>query len=1053
VKPSSNDIFRLVSLRGAEPTYTVDPTEDVEDSDVVRVLTGIDVDPANPSPEVIDALGEVRTLSADELAATVAARVDAALHGQEIGTLADLRAVRVALDDDTSLPVDQVPMINGFHGSLRAITDSWLKLMLTDPAAPTLVHHVAMIRAAHLCIVARRNPDLLNEPGALGRAIHSRVVPPRTWRPAARREATVREWRRTALEATKTVGESDRVKAVAEARDVYSKLEKALEVREAIRRKAHRTYFAWKRGRVEQLPPRPLPPRPGATVGWFRSAFGTLFGRVGATTRSMATPRIPLDEGYFADLDRTLTEPQRETLAGSLGAIRPDALGNVLDLLDPGSVVDEANRLCHRIRIWEQEEHEQLPVGTPTDSSDVRPLLRAIGWGDLVVARERLVGYDAREIAHIENIMPGEAKLREHEKHHKLELVTEVETARERESENDLQTTDRFELQTESQTTIQQNFSIEAGVNTSGRYGLTRVDTSLQAGFQQNKTDARASSQQVAQEIVSKAVDRTLERVRELRRETVTDQIRELNRHQLKNRPGAGDGMTPASISGIYVWVEKLMEVELRQYGTRMLVEFHIPEPAVSLLERGTGGPKPRKPAPFTLSPADVTPTNYLCLTERFGAIDVQAPPAQYIEVGFAWASAPSEDVDEDTAEDTVADTIAIPDGYRPVDGYGLVSAHPAQATYFDVFMAVGGIVVVDQAGVDFDDGEIEFDAAVPWPNGVPVSVRAHGHFDKTLVAQVTLRCERTHEAVANWKLRTWEQLRNAHEVRMQGYRNELDEQALRDQTAEPVFGESAEVNRRIADEELRKWAIKAMRLAPFNFNAIESVGDFQEVDPSGGDLQAGVARLFEEAFEWSQASYFLYPYYWSRRATWKLRQGIDSVDARHAAFLRAGSARYIVPVTPGYEARILYYLEADPTTDELTRLDGPPSDDVPIGSALEDLWLELLLDRKADIALGSGTLSVQTGQAFVTINGDSTWQASARDLGREVYVDGERYTIAATHGPQQIEFDESYAGQASTAARYATGSVPYGPPWLVRLPTSLVILADKRPDLAPLGH
>ncbi len=65
--------------------------------------------------------------------------------------------------------------------------------------------------------------------------------------------------------------------------------------------------------------------------------------------------------------------------------------------------------------------------------------------------------------------------------------------------------------------------------------------------------------------------------------------------------------------------------------------------------------------------------------------------------------------------------------------------------------MAVGGIVVVDEAGVDFadSDGELVFDPSLAWPNGVPVSVRAHGHFDKTLVAQVSMRCERTEEAVA----------------------------------------------------------------------------------------------------------------------------------------------------------------------------------------------------------------------------------------------------------------------------------------------------------------
>jgi hypothetical protein len=719
--------------------------------------------------------------------------------------------------------------------------------------------------------------------------------------------------------------------------------------------------------------------------------------------------------------------------------------------------------------MWEEAESKNLPVAAPAEVTAERPLLRAVGWGELVVARERLIGYDAREIAHIENVMPGEQKLREHERTRTVEEVREVETTRETESERDLQTTDRFELQSETQNTIAEEYSIDAGVNTSGRYGLTQVDTSLQVGFQQSKSEARSSSQAVAKEIVSKAVERTLERVRELRRLTITEQIRELNRHRLQNDGGNGAG--PRDISGIYLWLEKLLEVELRHYGTRMLVEFYIPEPALSLLEQAADlSSKPRKPAEFTLDPTDIEQGNYMCLTDKFGAVDVQPPPAQYVEVGWAWASAPSEDVDENTAEDTVADMIAIPSGYKPIDGDAIVSPHPAQRRYFDVVMAVGGDVAIDWADEDspllrlpengdaprFRECEVEFDWSLGWPNGVPVSVRAHGHFDKTLVAQVTLRCERTAEALDNWRLRTWEHLRTAHEQRMQEYRRELEEWALQNSFATPQLERPEAENRRIEEEELRKWAIKAMRLQPFNFNAVEQVGDFQEIDPLDGDLEAAVARLFEEGLEWDEASYFLYPYYWSRRDSWKMRQRVEAVDARHAAFLRAGGARFIVPVTPGYEERVLYYLDSE--GDELDRLNGPPEEvkdpdtGYPVGTGFENLWLELLRDRKPEIAVGSGTLNVTNNSKIVVINDDSNWEPSDRDVGRELYIDGEEYRVARVLDSRRVRLDEAFNGATNSAAAYAAGSVPYGPPWVVRVPTSLVILNGRRSDLAALA-
>ena len=93
--------------------------------------------------------------------------------------------------------------------------------------------------------------------------------------------------------------------------------------------------------------------------------------------------------------------------------------------------------------------------------------------------------------------------------------------------------------------------------------------------FHRVKSQSQSSSINTAREIVTKAVERTFEQVRVLRRLTITEEIRELNRHELTNAGGS-----PKAISGIYLWVEKIQKVELRHYGTRMMVEFHVPEPA-----------------------------------------------------------------------------------------------------------------------------------------------------------------------------------------------------------------------------------------------------------------------------------------------------------------------------------------------------------------------------------------------------------------------------------------------------------------------------------------
>jgi hypothetical protein len=662
-----------------------------------------------------------------------------------------------------------------------------------------------------------------------------------------------------------------------------------------------------------------------------------------------------------------------------------------------------------------------------------------------------LVGYEGSEIAHIENVLSGEEKSRIHQRTRTTEELTETELVEETESEKDLQTTDRYELQTESQKAIDRDFSVEAGVNTSGRYGLTKVETSLDAGFQQSQSESRSTSVQLAKDVVSRAVERTFESVRELRSLTITEQIREINKHGISNIKSQSSNGVPPSLSGVYAWVEKTHELELRQYGTRLMLEFHIPEPAVSLLERKDSEKAAiPKPAPFTVGPSDITQGKYLCLARLFGAEGVEPPPPQFINIGYAWSSAPSEDVDKDTAEDTVADTIGIPENYRPVSGRAIVSAHPAHIQYVDVFMAVGGMPVINLVGTDYGDAEFDFDPKDPWPNGLPVSVRAHGHFDKTLVAHAVIRCERAPEALTEWQLRTWEQIKAAHQVLVREYERAVERAEFRESELFEIQGRPEAENRHVEREELKKWAIKTMRLTPFEFDAVEKVGDFQEISPVEADFQAPIARFFEEAFEWRELNYFLYPYFWGRRDAWVMRQQIAHPDPRHAAFLRSGAARVIVPVSPGSEERVLHYLESDPTENELFRIAGPNDPEVPADSEYEDLWLELLINRNEELALGSGTLRVRNGSATVGINADGAaeWRVSERDRGRELYIRGDRYIVESVIDGSSFNLDEPYRGADDDEARYATGSVPYGPPWLVRVPTTLVILKENTAQL-----
>jgi hypothetical protein len=1025
-----NDVFKLVSLRGPGEG-SIDPIEGTEDTDVITILRTNPVNPLRPSPDVVRSLPDTVVLDTKKLHGLNTFRIAGRLQSSQEPTIDQLAKVR---DSDAAFADRDL-----LRKEYSRLVDSWLVGRLKVPGFP-LKDHERLMRVSRLWRQFLDRPETLRQSNAVSRILDSHFVFPR-------------ELKTVGVRSSERPGAASNTQSLETLRGRYLKLVDDIARNEAIQRKAFGLYWETE-AKVSAAQPVQAA-APGRTGGLL-NRIANVFAGTAVIARSPSVPALALDDGFYSALNSRLTSSERSRLGDLLGSepsgARPQALHGLLTgVLATDILVLQANDTCSRIRTLEEEQRADLPPPRALAPGAERPSVRAIGWGDLIVARERLIGYDANEIAHIENVLPGEEKVREHERNLKTEQVTETETTTEKESERDLQTTDRNEMQTEVSSVIQENFSVKAGVNTSGRYGLTQVDTSLDAGFERNSTEARSSTVQLAKEVISKTIERVLERVRELRRLTITETIRELNTHTLSNLVENG---TPPPISGVYLWVEKIQEVALRHYGTRLMVEFHVPEPGLSLFQH-TQTPKTKrpKPAPFTSGPSDILSTNYLCYARAFGARDLEPPPALFVDVGYTWRSAPDEEAEGGNAEDTIADTIPIPAGYRPFSGTASITAIPVgPANVIYLYVAIAGREVIEATGHS-RDARWTFDQGAQWPNGLPVSMLAHGHFDKTLVVHITLRCQRTPEAMTAWQIQTWQKIREAHELLVQDYERSVLEAEAGVATLFQVLGHPASVNRSLERDELKKWSIKTMRVESFTddlVDAVVQVGAHAEIDPVAADAQAPIVRFFEESFEWREMSYFLYPYFWGRRGAWDARLSIGSADATHDLFLRAGAARVIVPVTPGYEDRVLHYLDSDPSRPELQRIAKAQPGEVPPESDAEQLWLDLLVEKNADLALGSGTLSVVKDNPAVQINTDSQWDATDRDEGRELYIAGERYVVTEVVATRQIRLDRPYEGTNDSKAKYSTGSVPFGAPWLVRVPTSLVILRENTGLLNP---
>ena len=146
-----------------------------------------------------------------------------------------------------------------------------------------------------------------------------------------------------------------------------------------------------------------------------------------------------------------------------------------------------------------------------------------------------------------------------------------TETEKSEESQRDLETTDRFELTTETQSTIQNDLSAEVSGGVSGKYGTIEYSTTAGVSYGNSSTESRRSSSNFAKDIVDRSLTRLQTRTRAERATKKTHEIENYSKHRLTNVPGTGH------ITGIYRWLDKHYKAQVFNYGRRLMFEFVVP--------------------------------------------------------------------------------------------------------------------------------------------------------------------------------------------------------------------------------------------------------------------------------------------------------------------------------------------------------------------------------------------------------------------------------------------------------------------------------------------
>jgi len=76
--------------------------------------------------------------------------------------------------------------------------------------------------------------------------------------------------------------------------------------------------------------------------------------------------------------------------------------------------------------------------------------------------------------------------------------------------------------------------------------------------------------------------------------------------------------------------------------------------------------------------------------------------------------------------------------------------------------------------------------------------------------------------------------------------------------------------------------------------------------------------RFIQQAIEWENVNWILYPYFWTVPERWNFKQSLEHPDFYHEAFLRAGCARVVLTVRPGFEEAFVRFMETGEVDGEI---------------------------------------------------------------------------------------------------------------------------------------
>ncbi len=192
----------------------------------------------------------------------------------------------------------------------------------------------------------------------------------------------------------------------------------------------------------------------------------------------------------------------------------------------------------------------------------------------------------------------------------------------------------------------------------------------------------------------------------------------------------------------------------------------------------------------------------------------------------------------------------------------------------------------------------------------------------------IILRLRPKAETLIAWRIKVWNELRQAAEEQYIKSRQAFKDE--RAQLEEEIKGYDALTLRRMEQEEIMKGVLRwlfgpSFHLVPANIASLYMLTDSNDpevrevLDPNQLSAREWLhvmehgefIKYVQNAIEWENVLHFTYPYFWDTTSNWDLKKFLYHPDPRHRVFLRAGAARVVLTIRPGFEDSFTQLVES----------------------------------------------------------------------------------------------------------------------------------------------